>query len=209
MKRLVVSISMLILLTGFFSVAPAFAEAPGYPPGFPPGFGPPQLREDREKPAKKPVDKKTTDANSIVDVNATTDPNAVRAGIEEFEGLEEALNKVAREGKKEMREWTQGTAEDKLDLVQAVQEQVTAEFNFLRELAVEEGAVKTTAAIDGLLAERQERFGKIIKKMERDRERLRRRSEREDRRSKDRDRSRNREPRRRSREDRSRRSGTP
>jgi hypothetical protein len=201
------SISIAILLTGFLSFIPAFAEAPGYDTS--------QLREDKERPAKKPVDKETTDANSIADanaatdVNATTDPNVVRARIEQFEGLEEALNKVTREGKKEMREWTQGTAEDKLDLVQAVQEQVTAEFNFLRELAVEEGAVKTTAAIDGLLADRQERFGKIIKKMERDRERFRRRSEREDRRSRDRDRGRDREPRRRSREDRSRRSETP
>ena len=200
MKHL--SISIAILLTAFLGFIPAFAQPPGY-------YAPSQIREDKERPAKKPVDKKTIDANSIADANAATDANAVRARIEQFEGLEEALNKVTRESKNEMREWTRGTAEDKLDLVQAVQEQVTVEFNFLRELAVEEGAVKTTAAIDGLLADRQERFGKIIKKMENDRERLRRRSEQEDRRSRDRDRSRDREPRRRGREDRSRRSGTP
>lgn len=182
------AISILILLTGFLSFIPAFAQ--------PPGDGPPQLREDREKPAKKPVDKETTNANSTADANAATDANAVRARIEEFEGLEDALRQVTRRSKDEMREWARGPAEDRLDLVQAVQEQVTAEFDFLRELAIEEGAVKTTAAIDGLLAERQERFGKIVKKMERDRERLRHRSEREDRRSRDRDHGRNREPRR-------------
>ena len=199
MKGLAISIS--ILLTAFFSVIPVFAQ--------PPSDLPWTIIEPEQVPVKKPERKPIKDANSIADANAATDANVVRARIEQFEGLQEALNKVTRTGKNEMREWTQGTAEDKLDLVQAVQEQVTAEFNFLRELAVEEGAVKTTAAIDGLLADRQERFGKIIKKMERDRERFRRRSEREDRRSKDRDRGRDREPRRRSREDRSRRSGPP
>ncbi len=208
------AISILILLVVFLSFIAAFAQPPVYPPGYLP-----QLREDREKPAKKPADKETADANSIADANATTDPNVIRARIEQFEGLQEALNKVTREGKNEMREWKRSTAEDNLDLAQTVQEQVTAELNFLRELAVEEGAVKTTAAIDGLLADRQERFGKIIEKMERDREKLRRRSEREDRRrrerdrgrererGRERDRGREREPRRRGREDRSRRSG--
>jgi len=208
------AISILLFLAAFSGLIAAFAQPPAQPPGYPPGYPPaypPQLREDKEKPAKKPADKETADANSIADVNATTDPNVVRARIEQFEGLQEALNEVTWEGKNEMREWGRGADENRLDLLHAVQEQVTAEFNLLRKLAVEEGAVKTTAAIDGLLADRQERFGKIIKKMERDRERLRLRSQREDRRSRDRgrDRGRDRELRRRSREDRSRRSATP
>ena len=201
MKTLV--ISMLILLIALFSLIPVFAQPPGY--GGPPGYGvPPQPGPKKEKPAQKPEQEKTADANSIADSNAAADANAVRAKIEEFEGLGEALEQVEKESKDEIREWTRSKAEDKLDLALAVQKQITAEFNFLRKLAVEEGAVKTTAAIDVLLLDRQERFGDIIEKLEKERERLRRRSEREERKGQDRDRGRERS---RDRVDRSRRSG--
>jgi hypothetical protein len=87
-------------------------------------------------------------------------------------------------------------------LVKAVQKQVAAEFDFLRELAVEEGAEKTVAAIDGLIADREKRFEEINKKIEAAMKRLR---EREGRRGRDRDRG----QRRRGREDRSRRTPPP
>lgn len=175
MKTLV--ISMLVLLIAFFSFIPVFGQ--------PPGDEPPQLREQEEKPTKKLERKETAGATTVAD------PNAIRAKIEEFEGLDEALEQINKEGKGETREWTRRT-EDKLELALAVQKQITAEFNFLRELAVEEGAVKTTAAIDGMLLDRQERFKDVIEKFEKERERLRRRSEREERRSKDQERSRER-----------------
>jgi hypothetical protein len=213
-KLLVVSIAILVIVSFIF--LPCFGQMP---PGredpmrsFPPGYGPPQLRE--RKPEKKPVSKKTTDANAIADANAATDANAVRARIEEFEGLGRALSQVSKEGKGEINEWTRSRGSDKIDLVQAVQEQVRAELNFLRELAVEEKAVKTAAAIDGLLLDRQERFKGVITKLEEEREKLRRRSELEERKARDEDRDRRRgrrerEPRRRDRDNRSRRGVMP
>ena len=172
MKTLV--ISMLILLIAFFTLIPAFGQPPEDKPG--------QLREQKEKPAEETEHKKTAGVSTAVD------PNAVRARIEEFEGLNEALEQIDTESKGEIREWTRSRTEDKLNLALAVQKQITAEFNFLRELAVEEGAVKTTAAIDGILLDRQERFKDVIEKFEKERERLRRRSEREERRSREQER---------------------
>lgn len=188
MKALV--ISMLILLIAFFTLIPAFGQPPEDKPG--------QLREQKEKPAEQTEHKKTAG------VSTSVDPNAVRAKIEEFEGLNEALEQIDTESKGEIREWTRRT-EDRLNLALAVQKQITAEFNFLRELAVEEGAVKTAAAIDGMLLDRQERFKDVIEKFGKERERLRRLSEREERRSRDQERSRERRERTRERVDRNRR----
>ena len=89
-------------------------------------------------------------------------------------------------------------------MVKAVQKQVMAEFNFLRELAVEEGAEKTAAAIDGLIADREKRFEGITKKMEAAMKRLRGREGRRGRDRRDRG-----DQRRRGREDRSRRTPGP
>jgi hypothetical protein len=190
------AISMSILLMVFFVLMPAFAQPPG-------GQLPPLLRTQKQPPEKKAERKPIKDANSA-DANSVTDPN--KPAYMMFEGLEEALKRVNKESRKEIREWTRSTAEDKTSLVKAVQEQVMAEFNFLRELAVEEGAEKTVAAIDGLIADREKRFEEITQKMEEARKRLRKREER---RGKDRDRTREREPRRRDREDRSKRTPGP
>jgi hypothetical protein len=167
------AISMLILLIAFFSFIPAFGQ--------PAEDRPAQPMEQEEKPAKKPEHKKTADANAIAD------PNAVKAKIEEFEGLGEALEQIDKESGNEISEWTRGRLDDRLDLALAMQKQITAEFKFLRELAVKEGAVKTTAAIDGILLDRQERFKSVIEELERNSERLRRLGEREEKKSKERE----------------------
>jgi len=179
-------ISMLILLIAFFSLIPAFGQ--------PPEDKPAQPMEQEKKPAKEPEHKKTADANSVADANATADansvadanaaadPNVVRAKMAKFEGLGEALEKIDTESGDEIREWTRGRLDDRLDLALAMQKQITAEFKFLRELAVKEGAGKTTAAIDGILLDRQERFKGVIEELEKKSERLRHLSEREEKR---------------------------
>ena len=196
MKLLAISMSILLILMVSFILVPAFAQPPGYEP-------PPWLRTQKQAPAKKAERKPIKDANSIADANSVTDPN--KPAYMMFEGLEEALKRVDQESRKETREWTRGTTEDKTNLVKAVQKQVMAEFNFLRELAVEEGAEKTAAAIDGLIADREKRFEEITQKMEAAMKRLR---EREGRRGRDRGRG-DRDQRRRGREDRSRRTPGP
>ena len=203
MKLLIISIS--ISLLAFFSLIPAFSQPPGYG-SLPPGYGGPiEPKKQKQRAVKKQERKPIKDANSIADANSVTDPN--KPVYMMFEGLEEALKRVDQESRKEIREWTRSTTEDKTNLVKAVQKQVMAEFNFLRELAVEEGAEKTAAAIDGLIADREKRFEEITQKMEAAMKRLR--GEREGRRGRDRrDRDRG-DQRRRSREDRSRRTPGP
>ena len=66
------------------------------------------------------------------------------------------------------------TVENRLNLAKAVQRQVVSELDFIRELAVEEGAVKTTEAIDRLLTSREKRFEKVINTMEEEKKRARR-----------------------------------
>jgi len=174
-KALVISMS--ILLVAFFSFTPAFGQPPE-------NRSPqPQLKEQKEEPVKKPEPKKTADANTVTDVNtaadanAIADPNAVRAKIKEFEGLGEALEKINTTSGNEISEWTRGKLDDRLDLVLAMKKQITAEFKFLRELAIKEGAVKTTAAIDGILLDRQERFKNVIEELEKESKRFRLREE--------------------------------
>lgn len=202
MKLLAISMSILLILMVSFILVPAFAQPPGYEP-------PPWLRTQKQPPEKKAERKPIKDANSA-DANSVTDPN--KPAYMMFEGLEEALKRVNQESRKEIREWTRGlvekgAAEKRMNLLKAVQEQVVEEFNFLRQLAVEEEAVKTAAAIDGLIADREKRFEEITQKMEAAMKRLR--GEREGRRGRDRrDRDRG-DQRRRSREDRSRRTPGP
>jgi hypothetical protein len=184
---------MLILLISFFSNTAAFGQSPGGKAA--------QSTEQKEEPAKETENKETaaatvdvntaTDINSIADVNAFTDPNAVRARILGFRGLGVDLLQLNRESGDEIREWTRGRLDDRLELALAMQKQVTAEFNFLRELAVKEKALETATAIDGILLDRQERFKDVIEELERNNERLRRIEER-----RNQERSRERTPRR-------------
>jgi len=157
MKRLVISVS--ILFTIFFVLSQVFAAVEN---------------EDFKRTKEGRAPKYSTlrprsgraDANSLTaELKFLADPNAIKGKIKEFEGLEKALANVTKGSQEETREWAQDTAADKVDLAKAVQKQAIAEFVFIRKLAVEEGAQKTVAAIDGLLLDRQERFGKVLGKM--------------------------------------------
>lgn len=108
-----------------------------------------------------------------------------------FTGSKEESQPAAAEGirldRQEMaleRLRKRGTVEDRVSLEKIVQEQSKAELNFLRGLAVKEGAVKTTEAIDRLLASKDKQLEQIVGKMEEraSRERSRRSSESEQRR---------------------------
>jgi hypothetical protein len=76
---------------------------------------------------------------------------------------EEQLDPQTQE---QMRLWLQSTPENKLELARAIQPQIQAEIISIRTIAVEEQAKKTTAAIDGLLLARKERFDELTKKVE-------------------------------------------
>ena len=102
-----------------------------------------------------------------------TDPNTVKAEIKTFEGLDKELKTIDRLGIREMRGWVtkQGTSSPML--ARAVYQQVEAELNFTKKIAIEEKAAKTTVVIDGLLVNRNERLDRLSKRMVEEKRRLR------------------------------------
>ena len=72
----------------------------------------------------------------------------------------------------QMRLWLQTTPDKKLELARAMHPQIQAEISSVRPIAVEEKAKKTTAAIDGLLLARKERFDELVIKMEEEKRKL-------------------------------------
>jgi hypothetical protein len=114
-----------------------------------------------------------------VDANAAVEPNEEDPHVKMLKDIEKAFENLKRGSQREGREWMRLKGEEGMDLVKAVQKQLLDELNVLREIAVEEDAVKTTAAIDKLLADRQERFEKVLKRMEAEDEKLQRKELRE------------------------------
>jgi len=101
------------------------------------------------------------------------DPNKIRAKVKSFAGLEKALSDLYRQSQSEVNEWLKSTTDNRMNQVRAVERQVRAELDAIRKIAVEEKAVKTVAAIDGLSLNRQERSRKLLKKMEEEAKALR------------------------------------
>jgi len=82
---------------------------------------------------------------------------------------EEQLDPQTQE---QIRLWAQATPDNKLELAKAIHPQIQAEIGSIRPIAVEENAKKTTAAIDGLLLARKERFDGLVIKMEEEKRKL-------------------------------------
>lgn len=76
------------------------------------------------------------------------------------------------ETQKQMNLWLEATPENKLELAGEINPIIQAEIGSIRAIAVEEKAKKTTAAIDGVLLARQERFNQLVTKLEEDRRKL-------------------------------------
>ncbi|HUW19609.1 MAG TPA: hypothetical protein VMW16_09925 [Sedimentisphaerales bacterium] len=167
MKRLFVS--TLIIVGGLFVLAQGFAAEENE------GSKITEKRSSVSRRSPTRARRDRADANSVAaELKSLEDANAVKTNLRKFEGLEKAVDDLSRGGRKEIREWTQSTAEENVDLAKAVHEQAIDELAFIRKLASEEGALKTTAAIDALLLDRQERYGKMLDKMEANEKRMRR-----------------------------------
>lgn len=137
-----------------------------------------------------PQDVNTTAA----DVNVVREPNEenLKAGMSE--DLENAFAEVKRGGQREGREWLKFKAEQRMGLAKAIQSQVLDELNVLRGIAVEGNAIKTTAAIDILIADREERYKKVLERMESEDEKARCQKQLQDERSRDKEPRRNERP---------------
>jgi hypothetical protein len=105
------------------------------------------------------------------------DPNKVAAAVRAFPGLEQELTRVGRGSRAEVTEWRRlqdslestSAVDNRTRLGREVQKQVAAELALLRKIAMEEGAKKTVAAIDGVLLYRQTRLEKLNKLLTEDR----------------------------------------
>ena len=106
------------------------------------------------------------DINTIKNIDPLKDPNAVKARLSKFADLDDELKKLETASQTEIDGWNDGLTECSTDIILTVYGQIGAEFDFVRKQAVEGNAEKTTAAIDGVLLKRQERFEKIVEKME-------------------------------------------
>ena len=87
-------------------------------------------------------------------------------GTSRYQGARRPPEPVDRETENEIRLWVQATIDKRAELAKGVHEQIRIEISPIRNVAVEEEAKKTTAAIDGLLLYRQMRFEEFVKKME-------------------------------------------
>lgn len=117
-------------------------------------------------------------AEVAVDANNSQEPNSIDQGVAAFEGLEKVLKRLNMQSRNEVKEWMEKKLGNRIKLAETVQKQISEELSFIRELAAEEGAVKTIAALDKLLADRQERFEKVLKKLEKTSRRMRSRQHR-------------------------------
>jgi hypothetical protein len=86
-----------------------------------------------------------------------------RGGLNEGDELEEEIDTHTQN---EIRDWLQATPENKIRLAESVHEQLASELSSIGNIAVEEEAKKTAAAIDGLLLSRQQRFTRTAQTME-------------------------------------------
>jgi len=150
-----VRILVFIVLTGSLCILAVFAETTAEPSRILPVL-------------KQATDIAGIDPNTIItakpetEVDILADPNKIESAIKEFEGLDKELAEVKRKSGDEIRQWFDKEPDNKTNLAKAAHENVTEEIMFIRKLAVEEGAKKTTAAIDGLLLSRQERYDRLI-----------------------------------------------
>jgi hypothetical protein len=139
--------------------------------------------------AEKPVLAETdniTDSNQSVqqtgnETDDVNDPNN--------KSKQKAVSDLDKAGQQEVREWVQAKIEQKEEFILTARKRYNEEFNLIRELAVEENALKTVDAINRLLENKNKRFEEILKAVQRQEERQRREKldERRQERGRDRD----------------------
>jgi hypothetical protein len=113
------------------------------------------------KPGSKP-DANAPAAPKKIDPNS--DPNALKAKWQK--SLDEAMEKLEKNKESDSREWTQRSAESRVNRIKSLDKQVTEELDLIRKTAVEEKAARTVETIDRVLANRKERLDKLIDSIE-------------------------------------------
>jgi hypothetical protein len=106
--------------------------------------------------------------NETDDVNDPNNKNKLSAR------QQEAVSSLDAAGQEEVREWVQAKIEQKEEFILVARKRYNEEFNLIRELAVEENALKIVEAIDRFLENKNKRFEEILKAVRRQEQRQRR-----------------------------------
>ncbi|UCD49196.1 MAG: ankyrin repeat domain-containing protein [Phycisphaerales bacterium] len=89
------------------------------------------------------------------------DPNALRAKIAAIPGLAKRIESVDANAASEERSWASRRSDNRATLIRSAGKQFAEELAFLKSVATEDKAAKTSAAIDELAAKRRERDAAI------------------------------------------------
>ncbi len=89
------------------------------------------------------------------------DPNAIRKQLAEMAPLQAPLKAVDANSESEQRAWITRRSDNRTTLLRAVQKQFENEMAFVKRVAVEEKAAKTTKAVEDLVAARKKRYERI------------------------------------------------
>lgn len=123
-------------------------------------------------PAKTAKPKVTPKTTLKSDANAPAEPNIIEPNNEPNEkgkwqqDVNDTIERMEQRNQDESREWTQRSAENRINRLKSLDNQVTEEFNLIRKIALEEKAAKTVEVIDRVLEARKERLGKLIGSIE-------------------------------------------
>lgn len=89
------------------------------------------------------------------------DPNVIVEQLKKLAVLEAPLKAVDANSESEQRAWTTRRSDNRTLLLRAVQKQFEEEMVFVKRLATEEKAAKTSKAVDDLVAARKKRYERI------------------------------------------------
>ncbi len=139
------------------------------------------------KPAAKATSEKTKaakEANTVASKNKVTDVN--QAGEpNEADAVEKEFNEASSAADKEYQEVMRQSTENRVKMMTAVQKQTMAELEFIRDLAIQEGATKTAKAVELAMEKRKVRYDEMVQNVKERQEREAARAERESKREKE------------------------
>jgi hypothetical protein len=132
-------------------------------------------RGQMEGPARQPpvyqgFEGQTQPGSSLAVIPRTSeeilaDANEIKARVKTYKGLAESLEEVESKSRLEKSAWAQRRIDNRTSLIRVVEEQVKLEMTFVRKIAAEEKAEKTTKTIDDVLSSRDDISGKVRKEL--------------------------------------------
>jgi hypothetical protein len=100
------------------------------------------------------------DSNSIA-----LDPNEVKERIQKYPDFEKAVADIVSGNRNVERQWTRIDEDNRTLLVSATRRQFESEMEFVKKVAIEEKALKTSEAVTKLIESRKDKFASITREV--------------------------------------------